>query len=306
MEKTDFTFKGIDGKTIYATKISAKEEKAVIQIAHGMAEHRKRYFGFATFLAASGYTVYIHDHRGHGETAELESEKGFFADKNGWDLVVSDMFQLNKKVRHESKGLPVIMMGHSMGSFATRKYLSLYPDTADGVILSGTGAHPGMLGKIGLFITNTIKFFKGADYPTKFIDSLAFGTFNKNFKPSKTAFDWLSRDEDEVKAYVEDPNCGFVCTTSFYSDLFSAIIDVNSKAVIDKMPKNLPYLICSGDKDPVGKEGKGVKKVVKNFNKKQIDNITLKLYPNGRHEMLNETNKDEVFKDILNWLDKNF
>ncbi|MBN2653053.1 MAG: lysophospholipase [Spirochaetales bacterium] len=306
MEKTNFTFKGIGGKTVYATKVVATKPKAAIQIAHGMAEHKERYLGFAAFLAEAGYNVYIHDHRGHGQTAETDSENGFFAEKKGWELIVADMFEMNKIVRNENKDLPIIAMGHSMGSFATRKYVAQHPETINGVIISGTACHPGLLGKIGKLLAKTVVSFKGADYPSKFIDGLAFGSFNNSFKPARTAFDWLSRDEKEVDAYVADPKCGFLCTASFYRDVFGAILDVNSKTGFDKMPKAVPYLVFSGENDPVGNGGKGIKKVVNSMKKANIEDIELKLYPNGRHEMLNELNKEEVYKDILNWLDKKF
>jgi alpha-beta hydrolase superfamily lysophospholipase len=304
MKKELFEFQAEDGKTIYAAKICADKPKAILQIAHGMAEHKERYFGFAAFLAAEGYTVYIHDHRGHGHTAQTEEENGFFAEKNGWDFIISDMKKLNDIIRQENPGIPVFLMGHSMGSFATRKFISLYGETLSGVIISGTATHPGLLGKIGATIAKTICTFKGAAYHTPLMDKLAFGAFNKPFEPAETGFEWLSRDNNEVKAYAEDPECGFICTASFYRDVFKAIMNVNSTKVFNQSPKAIPYFMFSGEKDPVGNNGKGVKKVYNNFKKAGIENINLKLYPNGRHEMLNEINKDEVYNDILNWLEQ--
>lgn len=274
----------------------------LLQIAHGMAEHGKRYTDFAGFLTANGYAVYANDHRGHGKTAGKVENLGFIAPKNGWDAVVSDMKVLSTHVAEKHPGKPFFIMGHSMGSFLTRKYLEAPPFKPDGAILSGTAGNPGILGGVGRFLTSFLMLFNAPNSPSKLMDKLSFGAYNTSFKPNRTAFDWLSRDHEQVDKYVDDPYCGTVFSLQFFNDMLGGLIHVSKQANIDKTAEDLPLYIFSGEKDPVGTNGKGVTEVYEKYKKAGIKNVTLKLYKDGRHEMVNEINRDEVYKDILNWL----
>lgn len=304
---SEFTFQTNDGVEIYYCKWDDSENqppKGVIQIAHGMAEHILRYVDFAQHLVQAGYIVYGHDHRGHGRTAKRDEEIGYFADENGFDKVVDDVKQLTTIIQQEHPHLPIILFGHSMGSFIARRYVQLYGDEIAGAIFCGTGGDPGLLGKLGKIVAMRECRKKGRRTPSPLLDQLSFGNFNKQFEPNRTKFDWLSRDEQQVDLYVEDPMCGEVFTGGFFLDLFSGIELIHRKEEMNKMPKNLPMLFISGDKDPVGNNGKGVKKVVDLYQRAGVKSVSLKLYQNARHEILNETNKEEVFRDIVAWVDR--
>lgn len=305
MSEHTFVIKGEDGKEIFVYSWipdNNKSMKGIIQIAHGMAEHAERYREFAEFMNSEGFAVYANDHRGHGKTAGTLENVGYFADSSGWDLVVSDMFEITEYIRKQHKETPVFLFGHSMGSFLSRDYISREKCRVDGVILSGTAGDPGILGNIGIFIARSSCKSKGGKIPNKLLDNLSFGSFNKGFKPERTKFDWLSRDEQAVDKYIKDEFCGGVFSSGFFLDLFSGIKKINTKENIGKISLELPMLFISGEKDPVGKNSKGVQKVIRSFEKAGIKDITCKFYRNGRHEMLNEINKNEVYSDITNWI----
>lgn len=301
-----FTFKGSDGKGIYTHKWlpdSGQEIKAVVQIAHGMAEHSARYERFAETLTASGYGVYANDHRGHGQTAGAIEDLGLYADDNGWDLVVSDMSRLTTIIKEAHPALPVFLFGHSMGSFLARDYMFTYGDTIDGVILSSTGGDPGMLGSAGIMVSKIESILRGKNAQSPFMDKLSFGSFNKAFKPNRTSFDWLSSVDEEVDKYVNDPYCGTVFKAGFFNDLLKGIKKINKTSNIKKIPQTLPVYLFSGTNDPVGDFTKGVKQAYKSYEKAGIKDLSLKFYENGRHEMLNEVNREEVYQDIISWFE---
>mgnify|MGYP001944442680 CR=1 FL=1 len=305
VKRTNFSFKTPDGIDINAYRWeseSGKNVRGIIQIAHGMAEHILRYDDVSRYLVANGFIVYGHDHRGHGGTIKAPDDKGFFANEDGFHKVVQDMKQLSDLIRKEHLGLPLFLLGHSLGSFITRRYIQLY-DGVSGVILSGTGYDKG-IGKIGLQIAKLERRRKGPRTPSPLMDKLVFYGFNENFEPAKTEFDFLTRDENVVEKYVKDDKCGFVCATSFYIDLLTGLDLIHRKTEVAKTPRDLPILLISGTMDPVGEEGKGVRKVYKLYKRARCKKIRMKLYKDGRHEMLNEINKDEVYEDILTWLDK--
>lgn len=306
MSEDGFMIEAEDKKKIYIYRWlpgMMKPLKCIIQISHGMAEHADRYREFANYLNSLGIGVYANDHRGHGKTAETIDNVGYFSDKNGWDLVVNDMFQLTERIRHTHEGIPVFLLGHSMGSFLARDYISRGESGVNGVILSGTAGDPGLLGNAGILIAKLSCRFKGRRTPDKLLDKLSFGSFNKQFKPERTKFDWLSRDEKMVDKYIEDEFCGGVFSCGFFLDLFQGIKKINSWKIIDAIPKDLPVLIISGENDPVGDNSKGVQKVIGKFKKAGLEDLEFKFYKNARHEMLNELNKDDVFKDISMWIE---
>jgi alpha-beta hydrolase superfamily lysophospholipase len=296
-----------DGEKVFCYKWLPKintPPKAAIQIAHGMAEHAKRYDPFARFLVDSGFCVYANDHRGHGNTAGFSGKIGHFADENGWNLAVKDMHAITCFIKEQYPGLPIFLFGHSMGSFLSRHYIALYGNEVKGVILSGTGGDPGLLGCIGRFIAFLECRIKGIRSHSLLLTKLSFGKFNNSFKPNRTDFDWLSRDDMEVDKYIGDPFCGEVFTAGFFHDLFTGMKFINQSDNIKKIPKNLPVYLFSGDKDPVGNNKKGVEQVYNSYKKAGFSDVKLKFYKGGRHEMLNEINRKEVYGDIVGWLNE--
>ena len=276
--------------------------KAVVQIAHGIAEHAERYADFMYFLAENGYAVYANDHLGHGKSVQIGSEKGIFAEKDGWSYVVKDMVKLHDLAAQENPGLPYVLFGHSMGSFLTRNYIIDYPGKYDYVILSGTGHQDPLMIRGGTAIAELLVRINGPRGDGQKLNDIAFGSYLSRIENPRTPFDWLSRDEKAVDAYIADPMCGFVCKVSLYRDMMKGIKYITSKANIAKMNKEKPVYFMSGEADPVGDYGEGVSKAYKAFCGAGLHDLMIRLYPEGRHEMLNELNKDAVYKDILDWL----
>lgn len=304
MQASTFTLATDDGTTLHVNRwLPDGDPKAVVQIAHGMAEHSTRYERFARALTDAGYAVYANDHRGHGATATNAADRGYFADHDGFDTVVEDMHVLSQRAREEQPGLPFFLLGHSMGSFLSRAYAARYGAELTGLILSGTAGDPGLLGKVGQGIASVEARLRGRRHPSPLLDKLSFGQYNAAFKPNRTKFDWLSRDEAEVDKYVADPDCGNVFTSGFFADLLGGLAAVNSDAVAARVPQDLPIHLMSGSVDPVGNGGKGVQQVADQYVRLGVRDVTLQLWPDGRHEMLNETNRDEVMGELVAWLD---
>lgn len=274
--------------------------KAVVEIAHGMAEHSARYDAFAAFLAERGYAVYMNDHAGHGRSAQIN---GHFADKNGWENVVSDLNALMDQAAENHPGLPLFLMGHSMGSFLSRSFLTRYGTRLSGCILCGTmGKNPGV--KPGKALASLQCRLRGPRSRGKFIDKLAFGSYNKRIEQPVNQFAWLSRDEDICKSYAADKMCGFEFTAAGYRDLFTGLEEISSPTWAANVPKEVPIYLIAGTEDPVGNYGEGPKQVAEQLKAAGVKNVELKLYPGMRHELLNELGKEQVYSDILAWLEK--
>ena len=302
-----FTFKGEEDLEIHTYKYEpeVKENiKGIIQISHGMSEESSRYERFATFLNNNGYIVYINDHRGHGKSAKTISNIGKLAKEDSLNCIVKDLYRLTNIIKEENDNLPVFLFSHSMGSFAAQKYIINYGSEIDGVILSGTNGIYGIEVDLGLFTAKILTKLKCRNETAYFIDKLAFGGFNKKFTPNRTKFDWLSRDNEEVDKYINNEQCGVIFSNGYFYDLFTLFKEIRDEKNIKKIDKQLPIYIFAGDKDPVGKFGKGIVKLHQNYKKAGIEDCTFKLYNGGRHEMLNEINKDEVMKDTLKWIDE--
>ncbi|HEU5138580.1 MAG TPA: alpha/beta hydrolase [Bacillales bacterium] len=303
MEAMSFTFSSVDGTEISSRKwLPDGQTVGVVQIAHGMAEHSARYDEFAAALVDEGYAVYANDHRGHGETAGKEENLGYFADENGWELVVDDLHELTKIAKEEQPGVPVFLFGHSMGSFLSRRYIQKYGTELAGVVLSGTGADQGVLSSVAIGIAKREIKKHGKKARSERLTRLSFGNYNKSFEPKRTDFDWLSRDENAVDQYIKDPFCGGMATAGFYYDMLTGLKMLDKPERLKQMPKDLPVFFISGDKDPVGNNTKGVFKVANHLKKAGVKDIDVKFYKDGRHEMLNELNREEVYQDIIRWL----
>lgn len=302
----EFRFQSGDGINVYVYNWEPEEGvkvKGVVQIAHGMAETAARYERFATALTKNGYIVYINDHRGHGKTAESLDKIGYLADQDGFEWLVKDMHQLSTIIKKEHPDLPLFLFGHSMGSFATQRYIMLHGSELKGTILSGSNGSQALLHRVAFIAAKSDVKRIGRQAKSKKMNQLSFGSFNNAFTPNRTEFDWLSRDNEEVDKYIKDPYCGDVFTAGFFYDFLMGLKEIDKIQNVKLVPKTLPIYIFSGSKDPVGGAGKGVQKLYNTYIKCGIQDVTIKLYPEGRHEMLNETNRDEVIKNVVQWLD---
>lgn len=294
-----------DGTLIHVNRwLPEGPAKAVVQIAHGMAEYSDRYARFAEQLTAAGYAVYAGDHRGHGSTAVAAEDEGYFTDHAGWATVVDDLHHVTERAKSEQPGLPIFLLGHSMGSFLARSYAARFGDELDGMILTGTGGDPGLLGKVGALVASVEGRIRGRRHKSTLLNTLTFGQYNKAFQPNRTEFDWLSRDDAEVDKYVADARCGNVFTSGFFADLLSGIGEINSDETVSRVPKDLPIHLVSGSMDPVGDRTKGVQQVAAQYRRLGVDDVTTKFWPDARHEVLNETNRDEVMAELIAWLDE--
>ena len=304
--KKEFFFPSVSGLAdIHACSFFPEDKesvKAVIQIAHGMAEHLERYEKFAGVLCENGFAVYINDHLGHGKSVKNDDELGYFGEKDGWKNFIDDCHQLMQIAKKENPGKPYIFFGHSMGSFVAREFTKCYAEKLSGAVFCGT-AGPNPAAGAGIAVAKLIGKMKGSHYRSKFIDNLAFGTYNKQFEV-RTNFDWLTRDNDEVDKYIADKYCGFLFTAYGYRDMFSLLSRVSSKKWAEEYSKKLPVLLISGSKDPVGANGKGVEKVFNMLKDAGKNNVTMHLYEDARHEILNESKCfDKVCKDVIDWAD---
>lgn len=275
---------------------------AVLQISHGIAEHIERYSLFAQFLAENGIVVVGNDHLGHGYSCGENEPTGFFAEKDGWNTVVDDIHALFTRTRAEHPGVPYFLLGHSMGSFLARTYIIRYGDGLDGCILSGTGNQSALLLNSGRALCKLETLRKGKRSTSSLVDKACFGVYNKRIDPVRTKNDWISRDDKIVDEYGADPRCGFVPSIGLVNDMLGGIKFITKRENIDKIDKKLPIYIFSGDMDPVGEYGKGVTRAYSALRVAGCEDVSIKLYPGGRHEMLNETNRQEVYEDTLGWI----
>jgi alpha-beta hydrolase superfamily lysophospholipase len=279
--------------------------KAAIQIAHGMVEHAARYDRLAQALGRAGYAVYASDHRGHGQTAQTPEELGHFADQDGWRALVEDQRLVNDHVARERPGVPRVLYGHSFGSFVTQAYLYTHGETVRGAILSGSNG--GVAGRVKAMrlAAYAERLRVGPRGTSKLLLILSFGDFNMRFRPTRTAFDWLSRDPSEVDKYIADPLCGYEISTQAWIDLMSGMIANADPANQRRVPKGVAIYIFSGERDPVGRGGTGPRSLAAAYQRAGVANVSCKLYPDARHEMINETNRDQVTGDLIAWLDTN-
>ena len=300
----EYRFPSSDGKnTIYAEIYTPKNvpPRGIVQLAHGMIDYTGRYTALAAFLTSHGFIFAGHHHLGHGKSVSTPEDFGFFAERDGYKYVIEDVHIMNKHLRKSYPNLPLILFGHSMGSFISRLYAVEHPSSIAGLVIHGTGG-PNPLVGVGKALAGLIKSFYGPRHRSELINNMAFGSYNNKYPKEEGHNAWLTRDLEKVAGRDTDEFTLFKFTVSGYIDLFTFLAGSNSKAWFKNYPKSLPTIIMSGDMDPVGNYGKGPRYVYKQLMINGADNVTLKMYEGARHELFNEYNADEVFGDILAWL----
>lgn len=300
-----YTFPSVSGLCdIYAQSaapIDYGSIKGVVQISHGMAEYSSRYYRFARELCKAGYAVFLSDHVGHGASIKDKDMLGFFGEENGEETFIDDLKTLTDMAKAEYPDLPFFMLGHGMGSLIARKYTAKYGYLLDGVIYSGTSGENPALG-VGILLANTMIKQNGPMHRSEMLDTIAFGTYNRKTK-KRTERDWSTRDEAEVDKIIADELCGYKYTVSGMKVLFTTLKQVSTRRWYNTIPLSMPIFLISGSMDPVGDYSKGVKEVYRMLKKTKHKNVSMKIYDGARHEILNEINREEVYADIIEWLD---
>ncbi len=279
------------------------EPRGIVQISHGMCEYLTRYEAFAADLNRRGYLVCGNDHVGHGHSAASRKELGYFPGGRAHQILPEDLHTLTEMVKQRYPGVPYFLFGHSMGSFVARLYLSRFGEELSGAVLCGTsGPVPGS--RLGISLAGLIAALKGEHYRAHFLENLAFGSYNSRYEAVETPSDWISRDRQVVRRYREDEHCLFTFTANGFHELFTMVTLVSRKAWANTVPKNLPIYLIAGDMDPVGQYGKGVCLIKDRLVNAGVSDVSMTLYPESRHEILNDLDKEQVTKDVLTWLDR--
>ena len=273
--------------------------KAILQISHGMVEHIERYDAFADYLSKRGFYVVGQDHLGHGASVTDDEKHGYFHDTHGNEHVIGDIHKLRQITTSRYPNVPYFMLGHSMGSFLTRQYITMY---GAGVVIMGTGNQPLALVRLGKLLCRIVASVKGWTYRSTLINNMAFGGYNRKFRPARTPMDWISRNPENVDNYLQDSWCTFTFTVNAYYHMFRGMEQLLNRKNFARIPRDLPVLFVAGKDDPVGDFGKGVIAVYKKY-KKEFDDVSLKLYEHDRHEILNEIDRKDVYLDIYKWLE---
>lgn len=305
IKKEDFYFDSRDGQhKLHAIRWIPETEKPVciLQIVHGMTEYVDRYDEFARYMAERGILVVGDDHLGHGKSVREGEPRGYFCKHDAPTVLVRDEHRLKKLMQKKYTDVPYIMLGHSMGSFITRNYLIKYGKGIDGVIIMGTGMQPKSVLLSGIALSTIQGIIFGGDHVCKFIDKVSFGSYNERIELGKDPGNWLSKNEENLAKYAGDPLCNFTFTANGFQTLFRLIYNLHDREKLKKMPANLPVIFLSGKEDPVGDYGKAVEQVYRSFREIGMENVQIKLYPNDRHEILNELDREDVFGDIYRWI----
>ena len=299
MNESSFIFSTADLTKVFVYRwLPGGRCTAVFQIIHGLAEHAGRYRRLAEALTADGYGVYASDLRGHGQTAIGPADLGFFAEHDGWRKCLNDIWEVNRIIAAENPGTPLVVLGHSMGATFARQFMAEHGDAMAGVVLSGCGGQPTPLALAGRLVARMEKLRVGAQGRSRLIQSLTFDSFNKPFEPARTKFDWLSRDPAEVDKYVADPLCGFNATVQLWIDMLDALPGVSSSCA--GIPRKLPIYVVSGSHDPVSAGTKLLEPMLKQYRESGLK-VEHKFYPEARHEVFNEINREEVIGNLLQW-----
>jgi alpha-beta hydrolase superfamily lysophospholipase len=313
MVQNEAYFESHDGTKLFLYRwLPETQPKAALHIVHGMAEYALRYRRLAEKLTAAGIEVWAADQRGHGKTADLSLNKpgrggllGHCGDGYGFSLVTKDIYTLNKEIK-KTVNTPVFLLGHSWGSFIVQNYIEEYTNdlNIDGCILSGTKGPGDLMVKLGLPFLTVLAALRGQRKGSRLARAMGDGQYNNPFKPNRTQFDWISRDEGEVDKYIADPLCGFLCSSGFYRDLTRILNNIHRPEKITSIKINLPVYVFSGSSDPVGAMGASTTALVNEYRKAGIKDLEFVLYPGARHETLNETNREEVMDNLLSWISK--
>ncbi len=308
-KKEYFTFLSSDKKTkIHGVSWTPEsgEYTAVLQICHGMTEYVERYQEFAAYMTEHGYLVVGHDHLGHGDSVRSREDWGYIADERGEQYMIADIHKVRKITQRENPGLPYFILGHSMGSYLLRKYITRYGDGLSGAIIVGTGSVPDVVLKTGMRTAECIALLKGWRHRSRLMEKLFFsGSFRKFSMGSEDPENnWLTKDVSRIEKYYGEPRCSFHFTLNGFYNVMKVVSFDNQMKYMNRIPKDLPIVLLSGENDPVGDLGRGVKRVEKQLRKAGIQDLYCKLYANDRHEILNETDRDVVYGDILAWCEK--
>jgi alpha-beta hydrolase superfamily lysophospholipase len=305
MQEGSFTFTAAERAPLFVRSFLPEQgARAVVQLAHGMAEHSARYARLAQALTDRSYAVYASDHRGHGKTAAGPEQLGHFADRGGWAAVVSDQLSLLDEIGSRHPGLPLFLMGHSMGSYIARAVAWRRGEALSGLILSGTTHDRPIAYRVARLIAGVERVRVGRRGASNVISRLTFDGFNRRFANPRTGFDWLSRDADEVAKYIADPLCGFSCSAQLWWDVLGGLAEICTPRNLARMPKTLPVYVMAGELDAVNNRLAGIRKLRAALEKAGLASITVRVYPQARHELANETNRDEITSDLLAWLDE--
>lgn len=306
MQKTEFFYPSCDEiHDIHAIVWKPEGDvRAMIQISHGMTEYTDRYEEVAEYMTARGILVFGNDHLGHGESVMNESEWGFFASGDASEKVVRDLHTLSLRMRREYPNVPVFLLGHSMGSFMARRYAMTYGTELDGAIFVGTGNQTTAALRFAMTLVNLLSILYDERHKSRLVEKLMFGAYNKRLKPARTQYDWLSRNTENVDKYSKDKACTFLFTLNGYKTLLSTLLFIQKPINIISIPAKLPVLLLSGEEDPVGNYGQEVRQLYMIYKKRGIKDLSIKLYPQDRHEILNELDRKDVYEYLYNWVNK--
>ena len=296
-------FIATDHKVIFFQKWETdKMPIAVVQIFHGMAEHGGCYNELAAYLNEAGIAVFASDHRGHGKTIKSDQEYGHIDANTGWNTILDDLHQLNQKIRYDYSDIPIFIYGHSMGSFLARAYITKWGNEIDGVILSATNGHQAILNWMAKKLANWECGKYGALHRSKRLSDMSFGSYNKNFTPNRTAFDWLSRDEKKVDAYIADPRCGGTFSSGFFSALLHGIDSIYDPTNIKHIPRDMSFLFLTGERDPINGFASRIWSAIDTYERFGLFDVEAIFYPKCRHDLKLELNREVIFKDIVTWI----
>ena len=304
MTRNEFTFPSADGKTgIHAVEwLPEGRPRAVLQVSHGVAEYVLRYEPLAEYLTARGFAVAGHDHLGHGGSVAPGGARLYFGPKGSWNWVVDDLYTRYNLLKKQFPDIPLFLLGHSLGSFLARTYLIRYPGTVDGAVIMGTGQMSPALVAAGRAVAALERRRVGEDRSSPMVDKLAFGGYNRRFAPNRTGFDWLSLNPENVDRYIADPLCGGSASIGLFREMLGGLRFIAKPGNLKKMNANTPVLFLSGAMDPVGECGRGVRRAYRSFLKAGARDLSIQLYPELRHEILNEACREDVCHDLYLWL----
>ncbi|MCI2050175.1 MAG: alpha/beta hydrolase [Lachnospiraceae bacterium] len=306
MEKKEFTIESRDGLKTPVHCVEYIPDTApvcVLIVVHGMAEYIGRYAPFMEYLCGQGFVVAGEDMLGHGQTAATPGDRGYFCETDPATVIVRDVHRLKKTVQAQYPGVPVFILGHSMGSFLVRNYICRYGTGVNGAIIMGTGMNPPSTLKFAQGLASMQARMFGGRHPAKMLDKIAFSSYNKRIPEAKTKFDWLSVDPDNVSRYIADPLCGFLFSVNGFQTMFELMARLYEPGYLGKMPKDLPVLFVSGAEDPVGDYGRSVEAVYRSFcDTQHMTDVSMKLFPGDRHEILNDLHRREVYEYLQQWV----